>query len=178
MRRCFAIALCGALSLAALGCSEDDPPKQAAAPSQDFVADSPAGGPALSLRLSSKSASSLTLQIVGSGIAETSGVAYRLSYDAAVLSYSAQRVGAGFSAVGDTVAAAKESRPGLLVGAVGVQGPGTLNAQEVVLAEVDFALPGKGQTRVDFVPGRSAALDGQSAPLPGVSLLGGSLTVR
>ena len=157
------------------GCSSNDAAAGGAKPSPagGFVADAPGSGRAVLLTASKVVGKQLTLELRGRELSSLSGVAYRLSYDPAVLRFTAQQASGAFGAPGASVAATKEARPGLLVGALGVKGSGSIDAPATALGELEFEIVGAGQTRIDFVVSRSAALNPQGEPLASVTLLGG-----
>ena len=139
-----------------------------------YVPDDPAGGDAVSLRLVSLTETQLMLEVVGNGLSDVYGVAFRLQVDPTALQLVSMETGDGWES--DALKMAQESHPGLLVATVtnrgDVQGAA---AQDRVLARVTFNLLAAPETPIQFVSGRSGVIDSAGAQVPDVTWLGGRL---
>ncbi len=163
--------------LSLVGCSSDDDAPSKPKSALSFAADAAVKGPAVSLRAKSVSDTRVVLELVAQDLTALYGLAYRLEYDPAVLRFAEQQRGPGFGAL-STLEAAKEPRPGLMLGAVSGKGAQkAVAASGVVLAEVSFDVVKVGATRVDFVAGRNGVLDA-AGKATGAGFSGGALELR
>lgn len=142
-------------------------------------------GPYVALREVSTGTSELRLELVGAGLTDVYGIAYRLTYDPAVLAPTVVEPNAQFwPAEPRSIhqAAIPPLAPGVLVAVMSRRGslPGEETADAAdggtVLATIVFTRKSPSATSsIDFVAARSAVIDSAGAPLAGVTWLGGQL---
>ena len=162
------LALPLVLSLLALRCSNDPAPAPASGPApppepaHGFVAEA-ADGAAIVLRAKQATDKELVVEVVGQKTPALSGVAFRLTWDAKVLTFRSMEVAKAWP--GERVELASEPKPGLLLATVGVKGerPG-LAAGDPVVATLSFDVAKLGPTSLAFVQERSTAFDDKGAP--------------
>jgi Cohesin domain len=133
-------------------------------------------GPSVTLRQKELGGGKLVLELVGHGLSDVYGVAFRLKYDSGVLAYSSLDAGPVVSQ-GAHVALGNAKKSGLLVGVATEKGTvAGASANDEVLATVTFAVSAEHATPIDFVAARSAvarASNGES--IAGVAFVGGKL---
>ena len=169
--------------LSLFGCGDDDvrqddnkkKPEPEPMTQTVFVADGEPSAPAISLRLASIDDTRVTFDVVGHGIDDMYGVAFRLQTDPAqleMLSFTAT------TAIHD----AKLQAPGLglyVATAVG-QSPG-ISVDGAVVGQITLdrvAALRKADHALRFVTPRSAVITSQGEPLSGVSWIGGALRLE
>ncbi len=146
-----------------------------------WVPDPPASAPAVSLRLVRQTRTELRVQVVASDVPDLYGIAYRIRFDPAVLSFVSHAPAEDYwpaaSARLDS-AVVPVAAPGQLVAAITRRGdvPGEDTGTEQVLAELVFRRTEPGQSSpLGFVTARSACFDAAGTPIPDVSFVGGQL---
>ncbi len=166
------------LLLSLVGCSSGDGggEKPVGTPSGiAFVAAPPPAGAAVALRAKSLTDTELVLEIVSTGVSDLYGVAFRLSYDPAVLALASFSAGTMWGSP-PPLALASQKTPGLLVGVVTEQGKAAgLATDGGVLATVTLSLLQKAESPVAFVPGHSAVVGENGKVQPAVAFAGGAL---
>ncbi|MCC6902442.1 MAG: hypothetical protein IT377_25950 [Polyangiaceae bacterium] len=169
------------LPLAVAGCSSDDDggsSKPKPEPTLAFEADPKPPGVALTLRQKELTQDRLVLELVGSAVQDLYGVAFRLSYDSAALSFTKLDAGPAWGGA-PVIALGAAKTPGLLLGAVTAKGTQSgVDGNEVVLGVVTFALNQQKPSAIDFVAARSAFVGVTGKPVTGVAFAGGDLVLR
>ena len=147
----------------------------------EWVPDPPASTPAVSLRVVQPSRTELRVQVVARDVRDLYGIAYRITFDPAVLRFVSQAPAEDYwpaaSARLDS-AVVPVAAPGQLVAAITRRGdvPGVDTGAEQVLAELVFQrTEPERASPLGFVAARSACFDASGTPLPDVSFVGGQL---
>lgn len=164
------------LASAALGCSADEDPPTPSAHGRSFRSDAPPQGPLVHLRASELTDAQLVLELRARGVDDVYGVAWRLSYDPAVLRFAELDPAPSFGSPGARIYAAAEPRPGLMVGVVSAQGsvPGA-DGSNAAIATIGFDVRARGDARIDFVVERSAVVRSDGSHDASVRFVGGEL---
>jgi hypothetical protein len=120
---------------------------------------------------------SLTLEVVGKGITNLYGLAFRLQYDPEFLDFTEMTPAAGWPA--DAISIARKNPAGTLVAAITNRGPATgLDAQDQVLATLRFTLMNKGESGIDLITRNCALVDTTGAQIPDLTWSGGALELQ
>lgn len=129
------------------------------------------------LRLVTLDEQSLTLEVVGNGITDLYGLAFRLYYDPEVLDFTEMTPATAWPA--DSISAAHETTTGTLVAAITNRGPSPgLNFPAQVLATLRFRLLQEARTPIEFVPYKCALVDTNGVTVSGQTWSGGALELR
>ena len=156
MRKAIAALL---LAKTLVACSSSEPEAGKAT----FDADTTPPNPSISLRARALDGRTLTLNVVTHGVDELYGAAFRLSYDPRSLRFVELARGSAFSDRTDVSVLGRETQAGLLIGVATLvgqsRGAPLKAAGEATIATVTLAIDSRSSSRIDFVPGRSVALD-------------------
>lgn len=126
------------------------------------------------LRLVTLDDQSLTLEVVGNGITNLYGLAFRLQYDPAVLDFTEMTPAADWPA--EAISIAHETQTGILVAAITSRGPATgLNFSDQVLATLKFNLLAKQETCIAFLDNYCSLVCTDESLIPGQTWSGGRL---
>ena len=133
-----------------------DPPAQQSPPAPGFSADATEAGGSVSLRAVSVTAEHLVVEVVARDVRPLYGVAFRLSYDPAVLRFASTLRGPSWPE--GSVELAKEAAPGLLVSTVSAKGDiKGLDEPEAIVSTLTFDRLARTETKLGFVTTRSTA---------------------
>jgi hypothetical protein len=161
--------------LVLLACSSDDEGGTSKTPPGKvfgFVPTATASGPAVSLRQKELTDTHLVLELVGHQLPDVYGIAYRLNYTTAALTFEKQDAGTIFSS---PLSLANEKTPGLVAGVVTQKGPSTgANGSDKVLATLSFVIVKQEAASIEFVANRSSVVDTAGA-VDSASWTGGTL---
>lgn len=172
MRKAPASFLLVALVAGLAGCSGKSKSRELV-----FVPDPPGSDPAVFLRARGLLEDRLVVEVVGRSIASVYGVAFRLRYDPEVLALRSMVAGEPWST--SALSVASEPGPGLTVAAVTEKGPsGGFDANDSVLAVLEFELRSQTETPVEFVVESSAVVVSDGTRLSAVSWAGGRLELQ
>jgi len=139
--------------LSSIGCSAEPTSRPM------FVSDGAPAAPSLSLRASAIDEQRMTLDVVGHGIDDLYGVAFRMTYDPHIFRFSHLEAGAAFGDSPSVVVVAREARPGLVVAVVTRQGKQSgASTNDLAVARVTLAISARASGRVELVPSRSVTL--------------------
>jgi hypothetical protein len=168
-------ALLGALALA--GCSGESSQPTPGSGTPIFVMADPGAGPVVYLRAGHVAPGSLTLEVVGRGVPNVYGLAFRIESTAGVLVPAALTPSPSWSA--NALAVEREPVPGLLVVGLSERGSaaGFAADADVLLATLDFQLGAAVVTPVTFVDGEGAVAQASGGELAGVSWVGGAISL-
>lgn len=159
------------------GCSSDDEPSKHPGGSRAFKTDALPTGAAVYLRQQELRDGKLVIDLVGTHVADGYGVAFRLEYDPAVLSFALATPGGTWTP--NHVYVAREARPGLLVGASSEKGTTAGHDwPDTVLGSISFDVRSKSSTRVDFVSARSGVVHADGSRDAAVTWVGGELSAE
>lgn len=167
------------LLLLVVACSSDDgggstKPKPKTTPTLSFEAAPVPGGASLSLRAKSLSADQLVLEIVGKGLTDVYGVAFRMKYDPAVL--EPVSIAASTAWQGQTSALVNAKTPGLLVAVLTEQGKTKgIGASDTVLGTLTLSLKQAKPTTLSFVVERARVVDSKGTSPSAVQWAAGAL---
>lgn len=165
-----------ALALGAAGC--DSPPANEAPPPGPiaFAADPAGAGPAIVLR-SKPNATQLVVEVVSREIPSIHGIAFRLTWDPALLTFSGATAANVWTK--DAVMLAKEGTPGQLAVAWTEKGEsgGIASGDETILGTLTFDVPGKAGAAITFRPERSRVVDAKGMTVQ-ARWVGGNVPAR
>lgn len=168
------VALSGLLCFVALattgcaGCGDESEGARALT----FVPTAGGESQAVYLQARSLEAGLLRVDVIGRGLTDVYGLAFRLEYDPAALSALSMSPTAFWPA--DGVSAAEQPVPGLLVAGLSARGDAAgAPAQDQALGTIDFAV--SQPTSVEFVKGHGAVVGGDGAEVADVAWLGGDV---
>lgn len=120
---------------------------------------------------------SLTLEVVGNGITDLYGLAFRLQYDPEVLDFTEMIPAADWPA--EAISISHETQTGILVAAVTSRGSATgLNFQDQVMATLHFDLLKEGESGIRFINHSCALVSTSGTQIPDLAWSGGSLELR
>ncbi len=169
----FAAAL--AFSIAALlcGCSADE----TTAATLVFEPDE-ASTPAISLRQQRLDNKTLVLELMGHGLVDVYGIAFRIEVDANVLGWKGLEVSAPWSNA--VLSVARQPAPGLVVGSITERGQQAkaISVDDEVLAVIELPLQKSAPSRIDFASDDCAIVIADGSELGEVSWHGGQLLFR
>lgn len=116
----------------------------------------------------------LVLEIRVKRVTDLYGLAFRIQYDPAVLSFQDMTISSLWKE--NAVGAAREPLPGLLAGAVTLTGEAEgLQAQDATAAVLRFEVLSRLESALSFVPGRSILMASDGVYITGVDWAGGEL---
>lgn len=162
-----AVALAGALA----GC--DTEPLEL--PTLVFEPSGDPEPPAVYLRAAQLSESHLTLEVVGSGLSDVYGVAFRLEHEPGALRVTS--LSAGPLWPGDALSAVAQPDPSVVVAGLSARGAATgFAAQDDVLAVLELEL--SAFSTIEFVDGHNAVAGADGTEASDVNWLGGRVGWR
>ena len=169
------------LVLLVAACSSDDGGGTKAKPKVKteivFEAAAPAGGASISLRAKELTSEHLVLELVGKNITDLYGLAFRMTYDPAVLEPTA--ITASTAWQGQTTALANAKNPGLWVAVITRQGKVKgIAAQDTVLGTLTLAIKQMKPTTLAFKLDRSRLVDSGGSSPSAVDWVAGALVER
>jgi hypothetical protein len=166
-------ALLGLLALA--GCSGESSQPTPGAGSPTFVGADPGAGPVVYLRAGNAAPGNISLEVVGRGVPNVYGLAFRIASTAGVLVPTALTPSPSWSA--NALSVEREPVPGLLVVGLSERGSaaGFAADADVLLGTLDFVLGTSVATPVTFVDGEGAVAQASGGELAGVSWIGGTI---
>ena len=147
-------ALLGALALG--GCSSESSQPTPGASSPTFVGADPGAGPVVYLRGGNAAPGGLAIEVVGRGVPNVYGLAFRIESTAGVLVPGTLTASPSWSA--SALSVEREPVPGLLVVGLSERGSaaGFAADADVLLGTLDFQIGAAAATPVTFVDGECA----------------------
>lgn len=140
-----------------------------------FVPDDAPSTPHVWLRAKSLTETKLVLEVVGNGVTDLYGVAFRLRYDPAVLAFDSLEASSLWGTPAP-LSMGSQKTPGLLLGVVTQQGKAAgLAADDQVLATVALSVLQQTESPVELVAQRSAVVGADGKARAEMSFVGGAL---
>lgn len=119
----------------------------------------------------------LILEVVGNGLTDLYGLAFRLQYDPEILDFT--RMIPAIEWPANAISIAQQDSAGILVAAITNRGTAAgLDFSDQVLATLRFTLLNKGNSCINFIELRCALVDTTGTEIPGQTWIGGMLELR
>jgi len=148
-----------ALCLAACSSSDDaGGSKQKPGKTLSFRPATAPSGSSITLKAKSLENGKLVLELVGNQLSDVYGVAFRLKYDPAALTFSSFEPAAPFASP-DAITLSDTKTAGLLVGTLSLKGKQNgISANGAAIGVLTFTLAQEAPTKLEFVGTRSAVI--------------------